>query len=189
MTWGNLAALGSTNPKRMLAYSSVAHAGYMLAAITAIGALNWEADHADASRTAALAVVTALMFHLVVLVCFKLGAFLVLSLLESENGGHTLESLGGLVKREPFLAVAMFIFMMSLAGVPPLAGFLSKLLVIMGIVKAAPLGIRRLRQHYIQRDSLGLVSCPHHGYQFSNISLLLPPSGLGDVLQRTRGRP
>ena len=60
-----------------------------------------------------------------------------LSLLESENGGHTLESLGGLVKREPFLAVAMFIFMMSLAGVPPLAGFLSKLLVIMGIVKAA----------------------------------------------------
>jgi NADH-quinone oxidoreductase subunit N len=109
----------------------------MLAAITAIGALNWDAAHADTSRTAALAVVTALMFHLVVLVCFKLGAFLVLSLLESENGGHTLESLGGLVKREPFLAVAMFIFMMSLAGVPPLAGFLSKLLVIMGIVKAA----------------------------------------------------
>ena len=137
MTWGNIAALGSTNPKRMLAYSSVAHAGYMLAAITAIGALNWDAAHADTSRTAALAVVTALMFHLVVLVCFKLGAFLVLSLLESENGGHTLESLGGLVKREPFLAVAMFIFMMSLAGVPPLAGFLSKLLVIMGIVKAA----------------------------------------------------
>lgn len=137
MTWGNLAALGSTNPKRMLAYSSVAHAGYMMAAITAIGALNWEPAHVMDSKSASLAIVTALMFHLVVLVCFKLGAFLVLSLLESENGGHTLESLGGLVKREPFLAVAMFIFMMSLAGVPPLAGFLSKLLVIMGIVKAA----------------------------------------------------
>lgn len=137
MTWGNLAALGSTNPKRMLAYSSVAHAGYMLAAITAIGALNWEPEHLNASNDAALAVVTALIFHLVVLVCFKLGAFLVLSILESEKGGHTLASLGGLAKREPFLAATMFIFMMSLAGVPPLSGFVSKLLVIMGIVKVA----------------------------------------------------
>ena len=107
MTWGNLAALGSTNPKRMLAYSSVAHAGYMLAAITAIGALNWEDGHIDMSNDAALVVVTALIFHLTVLVCFKLGAFLVLSLLESEKGGHTLESLGGLAKRDPFIAVAM----------------------------------------------------------------------------------
>ena len=137
MTWGNLAALGSTNPKRMLAYSSVAHAGYMLAAITAIGALNWEPEHLNVSNDAALAVVTALIFHLVVLVCFKLGAFLVLSILESEKGGHTLASLGGLAKREPFLAATMFIFMMSLAGVPPLSGFVSKLLVIMGIVKVA----------------------------------------------------
>ena len=141
MTWGNLAALGSTNPKRMLAYSSVAHAGYMMAAITAIGALNWEDGHIDLSNDAALVVVTALIFHLTVLVCFKLGAFLVLSLLESEKGGHTLESLGGLAKREPFLAVAMFIFMMSLAGVPPLSGFVSKLLVIMGIVKVALLDV------------------------------------------------
>ena len=69
MTWGNLAALGSTNPKRMLAYSSVAHAGYMLAAITAIGALNWEDGHVDLSNDAALVVVTALIFHLSVLVC------------------------------------------------------------------------------------------------------------------------
>jgi proton-translocating NADH-quinone oxidoreductase chain N len=141
MTWGNLAALGSTNPKRMLAYSSVAHAGYMMAAITAIGALNWESDHVNLSNDAALVVVTALIFHLAVLVCFKLGAFLVLSLLESEKGGHTLESLGGLAKRDPFLAVAMFVFMMSLAGVPPLSGFVSKLLVIMGIVKVALLDV------------------------------------------------
>ena len=134
MTWGNLAALGSTNPKRMLAYSSAAHAGYMLAALTAVGV--WSEDTAFADD-ASMAVVTALIFHLVVLVCFKLGAFLVLSILESEKGGHTLESLGGLAKREPLLAVAMFIFMMSLAGVPPLSGFVSKLLVIMGIVKVA----------------------------------------------------
>ncbi len=137
MTWGNIAALGSTNPKRMLAYSSVAHAGYMLAAITAIGAWNWDDSLAGDSGESAIAVLTALIFHLVVLVAFKLGAFLVLSILESEGDASRLSSLGGLAKREPFLAVAMFIFMISLAGVPPLAGFVSKLLVIMGIVKVA----------------------------------------------------
>tara|TARA_B100000900_G_scaffold263254_2_gene224518 strand:- start:1070 stop:2797 length:1728 start_codon:yes stop_codon:yes gene_type:complete len=137
MTWGNLAALGSTNPKRMLAYSSVAHAGYMLAAITAIGAWNWDDNLSGDPGEAAVVVLAALIFHLIVLVAFKLGAFLVLSVLESEGGGSRLSSLGGLAKREPFLAVSMFIFMISLAGVPPLAGFMSKLLVIMGIVKVA----------------------------------------------------
>lgn len=138
MTWGNIAALGSDNPKRMLAYSSVAHAGYMLAALTAVGAWNWDAAVSGDAGAAAVAVLTALLFHLVVLVAFKLGAFLVLSVLESEEGGvSSLSSLGGLAKREPLLAVAMFIFMISLAGVPPMAGFLSKLLVIMGIVRVA----------------------------------------------------
>ena len=137
MTWGNLAALGSDNPKRMLAYSSVAHAGYMLAALTAVGAWNWDATVSGDASAAAVAVMTALLFHLVVLVAFKLGAFLVLSILESDGGASHLSSLGGLAKREPLLAVAMFIFMISLAGVPPMAGFLSKLLVIMGIVRVA----------------------------------------------------
>ncbi len=137
MTWGNLAALGSTNPKRMLAYSSVAHAGYMLAAITAIGAWNWDENLSGDPGEAAVVALAAVIFHLIVLVAFKLGAFLVLSVLESEGGGSRLSSLGGLAKREPFLAVSMFIFMISLAGVPPLAGFVSKLLVIMGIVNVA----------------------------------------------------
>ena len=137
MTWGNIAALGSTNPKRMLAYSSVAHAGYMLAAITAIGAWNWDDSLAGDGGESAVTVLTAIIFHLVVLVAFKLGAFLVLSVLESDGDSSRLSSLGGLAKREPYLAVAMFIFMISLAGVPPMAGFVSKLLVIMGIVKVA----------------------------------------------------
>jgi proton-translocating NADH-quinone oxidoreductase chain N len=137
MTWGNLAALGSDNPKRMLAYSSVAHAGYMLAALTAVGAWNWDAAVSGDAGAAAVAVMTAVIFHLLVLVAFKLGAFLVLSILESEGDVSRLSSLGGLAKREPLLAVSMFIFMISLAGVPPMAGFLSKLLVIMGIVRVA----------------------------------------------------
>ena len=137
MTWGNIAALGSTNPKRMLAYSSVAHAGYMLAALTAVGAWAWDPTLSGDAGEAAVAVLTALIFHMIVLVCFKLGAFLVLSVLEGEGEVSSLDSLKGLAKREPFLGVAMFVFMLSLAGVPPLAGFLSKLLVIMSIVKVA----------------------------------------------------
>jgi NADH-quinone oxidoreductase subunit N len=137
MTWGNIAALGSDNPKRMLAYSSVAHAGYMLAGLTAIGAWNWDPELAGHGGDAAIMVMTAILFHLVVLVCFKLGAFLVLSILESEGEVSKMSSLRGLSKREPLLAVSMFIFMISLAGVPPMSGFMSKLLMIMGIVKVA----------------------------------------------------
>ena len=135
MTWGNIAALGSENPKRMLAYSSVAHAGYMLAALTAIGAWNW--GLAEDAEGAMDVIVAALLFHMFVLVFFKLGAFLILGVLEMEGGASRLSSLAGLGQREPLLAVGMFLFMISLAGVPPMAGFLSKLLVIMGIVEVA----------------------------------------------------
>jgi NADH-quinone oxidoreductase subunit N len=130
MTWGNLAALTSDNPKRILAYSSVAHAGYMLAAMAAIGS-----GLADASTTSMI--LTAVVFHLLVLVLFKLGAFLVLSMLEAEGRGHRMEDLHGLAKRDPSIAVSMFVFMLSLAGVPPLSGFLSKLLMINGIVSVS----------------------------------------------------
>ena len=81
MTWGNLAALTSDNPKRMLAYSSVAHAGYMLAAMAAIGS-----GLADTSTSSMI--LTAVVFHLLILVLFKFGAFLVLSMLEADGGGH-----------------------------------------------------------------------------------------------------
>ena len=130
MTWGNLAALTSDNPKRILAYSSVAHAGYMLAAMAAIGS-----GLADASTTSMI--LTAVVFHLLVLVLFKLGAFLVLSMLEAEGRGHRMEDLHGLAVRYPAIAVSMFVFMLSLAGVPPLSGFLSKLLMINGIVSVS----------------------------------------------------
>jgi NADH-quinone oxidoreductase subunit N len=127
MTWGNLAALTSSNPKRMLAYSSVSHAGYMLAGMAAIGS-------GLGSEEAIELVLTAIVFHLAVLVIFKFGAFLVLSFLETEGRGHRLEDLHGLARRDPLVAGSMFLFMLSLAGVPPLSGFLSKFLMINGIV-------------------------------------------------------
>ena len=134
MTWGNLAALTSVNPKRILAYSSVAHAGYMLAAIAVVGS--------GISGTGQSSIIlTAVSFHLFVLVLFKLGAFLVLALLETEGKGHEIEHLHGLGRRDPLIAGSMFLFVLSLAGVPPLSGFLSKLLMINGIVStSAPTG-------------------------------------------------
>jgi len=135
MTWGNLAALGSTNPKRMLAYSSVAHAGYMMAALTAVGAWHW--GHVEAPADYAEAVVAAIMFHLFVVVAFKLGAFLVLGLLEMEGGASRLSALSGLARRDPLIGTAMFVFMLALAGVPPLAGFMSKFLIVAAIVSTS----------------------------------------------------
>tara|TARA_B100001113_G_scaffold133943_1_gene109812 strand:- start:27761 stop:29449 length:1689 start_codon:yes stop_codon:yes gene_type:complete len=130
MTWGNFAALSSENPKRMLAYSSVAHAGYMLAAIAAIGSGLGDID-------SNILIVTAVIFHLTILVLFKFGAFLVLTMLEKDGLSHNMDGLKGLTRRDPVIAVSMFIFMLSLAGIPPLSGFLSKLLMINGIVNVS----------------------------------------------------
>ena len=130
MTWGNLAALTSENPKRMLAYSSVAHAGYMLAAIAVVGSGISSVDQNAI-------ILTAVSFHLFALVLFKLGAFLVLALLETDGKGHEIEHLYGLGRRDPLIAGSMFLFVLSLAGVPPLSGFLSKLLMINGIVSTS----------------------------------------------------
>lgn len=130
MTWGNFAALTSVNPKRMLAYSSVAHAGYMLAAIAAIGS-------GLGDYNSNVLIITALIFHLTILVLFKFGAFLVLTLLENEGLSHNMDGLKGLTRRDPVIAISMFIFMLSLAGIPPLSGFLSKLLMINGIVNVS----------------------------------------------------
>lgn len=127
MTWGNLAALSSENPKRMLAYSSVAHAGYMLAALAALGS-----GLADPDTQKMLQM--AIVFHLAVLVLFKLGAFLVLTLIEIDGGGNKISDLHGLAGRDPIIATSMFVFMLSLAGIPPLSGFLSKFLMINGLI-------------------------------------------------------
>ncbi|CAI8227136.1 MAG: NADH-quinone oxidoreductase subunit N [Methanobacteriota archaeon] len=139
MTWGNLAALGSENPKRMLAYSSVAHAGYMMAALVAVAA--WKSgSYTETNNNGLMAaelIIGAIIFHLFVLISFKIGAFMVISHLETEDDVTDMSSLHGLAKREPIIATSMFVFMLALAGVPPLAGFMSKFLMVTGIVQVA----------------------------------------------------
>lgn len=114
MTLGNFAALRQTSLKRMLAYSSVAHAGYILVGLvpgTAAGA-------------------TGALFYLFTYAFTNIGAFTVVIMLENAQDGDALQNrAAGLAERWPLLAAAMAIFMFSLSGIPPLAGFFGKFLV------------------------------------------------------------
>ena len=114
MTVGNVTALFQTNLKRMLAYSSIAHAGYVLVAIVAGG---------TAGAAAAL-------FYLAVYSFMNLGAFGILTLLGREGEERVLVSdLAGLGFKHPALGLAMSVFMISLGGIPPTAGFMGKVYV------------------------------------------------------------
>ncbi len=114
MTVGNVTGVAQTSLKRMLAYSSIAHAGYVLVAVTAGG-----------TRGASAAV-----FYLAVYAAMNLGAFGILAMLGREREERVLVSdLAGLGFRHPVLGVAMTIFMLSLGGIPPTAGFMGKVYV------------------------------------------------------------
>ncbi len=114
MVVGNVGALSQTNVKRMLAYSSVAHAGYIVPGVMA--ALD------PAARG-----VEAFLFYLVAYALSNLGAFAVIIALEQRGeAAWSLDDFSGLWRRQPALALAMAVFLLSLAGVPPTAGFVGK---------------------------------------------------------------
>ncbi len=118
---GNLAALVQTSLKRLLAYSAVAHAGYLGLALLA----------SDGSGT------QAVVWYLTAYTFMNAGAFAVLSLLTDQNDrGDDLERLAGLGKTRPYIAAALALFLLSLAGIPPLAGFVGKILVFQAALQA-----------------------------------------------------
>ena len=111
MTVGNVAAVTQSNVKRMLAYSSIAHAGYVLIGIVA-----------NTQRG-----ITATLVYLLVYTFMQLGAFAVVILLRrTDVAGEELKDFSGLAFRNPFAAFAMLLFMLSLGGIPPTAGFMGK---------------------------------------------------------------
>jgi NADH-quinone oxidoreductase subunit N len=111
MTIGNVAAVSQSNIKRMLAYSSIAHAGYVLIGIVAGTARG----------------VTATLIYLLIYSFMQLGAFAVVVLLRRQDVvGDELKDFSGLNARHPFAAFAMLLFMLSLGGIPPTAGFMGK---------------------------------------------------------------
>lgn len=111
MLYGNIAAVRQANVKRMLAYSSIAHAGYILIGLVA--------NSAEAF--------SGMLYYLAAYTFMQIGAMVVLSLIENEHGDNlTLTDLVGLGKRRPVMAAFLSLFMIAMTGIPPLAGFLGK---------------------------------------------------------------
>jgi NADH-quinone oxidoreductase subunit N len=111
MILGNIVAVAQSNIKRMLAYSSIAHAGYMIIGLAAFNQLGRD----------------GILFYLVAYTFMNLGAFGILSVLEVEEDRNlTFDDYAGLATKRPVLAALMAVFMLSLAGIPPLAGFFGK---------------------------------------------------------------
>jgi NADH-quinone oxidoreductase subunit N len=123
MTIGNIIALSQTNVKRLLAYSSIAHAGYVLVALAGGG---------EQGQSSA-------MFYLLVYIFMNIGAFTIAIALGEKNAD--LDDYSGLVTRNPALGVIMAIFLLSLAGFPPFAGFLAKFYAFSSAVKSGYIGL------------------------------------------------
>jgi len=118
---GNVVALVQTNIKRMLAYSSIAHAGYALIGLVVGGAMG----------------IFSLMLYMLIYVFMTMGAFGVVTLIrKSGEEGDEINDLAGLARRDRLTAFAMLIFMFSLAGIPPTAGFVAKFYIFMAAVDA-----------------------------------------------------
>lgn len=120
MVLGNLTAIAQTSVKRLLAYSAIAHAGYMLIGLLA----NTPVSQA------------ALMFYVITYALTVLGAFGVVAVVEEASGSDSIASFAGLSRRAPVLSLCLLVFFLSLAGIPPLAGFIGKFFVFSAVVGA-----------------------------------------------------
>jgi len=120
MTLGNIAALLQTNLKRLLAYSSIAHAGYIL-----MGAVVLSEEG-----------IQAMLAYMVIYLFMNLGAFVVVMVIYDQLGSFDVKDYGGIWKRSPMLTIAMSIFLLSLMGIPPFAGFLAKFYVFAAVIRA-----------------------------------------------------
>jgi NADH-quinone oxidoreductase subunit N len=110
MVLGNLTAIVQSSVKRLLAYSAIAHAGYMLLGVLA---------NTPSSQS-------ALLFYVITYALTVLGAFGVVTVVEEATGGDAIKNFAGLSRRAPGLSLCLLVFLLSLAGIPPLAGFIGK---------------------------------------------------------------
>ncbi len=119
MTVGNVVALWQTNLKRLLAYSSIAHAGYILMGLVVFNDTG----------------LTAILVYIIVYLIMNFGAFLVVMLVANKIGSEEIDDYNGLAYRSPFIAVCFAIFLVSLTGLPPTAGFIGKLYLFAALIK------------------------------------------------------
>jgi NADH-quinone oxidoreductase subunit N len=126
MTGANFAALTQNNLKRLLAYSSIAHVGYML-----LGLIAGDANSVNANG------IKGILVYLLVYTFMNLGAFAVItSLRNREVIGDEIDDIAGLYSRAPVEAVLMLVFLLSLAGIPPLAGFWGKYFIFLSLIES-----------------------------------------------------
>ncbi len=130
MTLGNLTALVQRNIKRMMAYSSIAHAGYVLVGMSALSIENTRAA-------------SSVLYYLLAYSFMTIGVFALISAIEKREGTRGLEitELAGLGIKRPFLGLAMVVFMFSLAGIPPTAGFFGKYYIFSAAVEKGQIGL------------------------------------------------
>ena len=150
MFYGNLVAISQRNIKRMLAYSSIAQVGYlMIGVLTAMHVFTGSGGLYSGPRNIPSAAVRAdiggmatapwdmqgVLIYVLAYLFMNLGAFAVVVAVGKRIGSDAIESYGGLMKRSPFFAASLTVFMVSLAGVPPTAGFLGKLFIFGGAIR------------------------------------------------------
>jgi NADH-quinone oxidoreductase subunit N len=128
MTVGNLVAIVQTNIKRLMAYSSITHVGYMLIGLAAA--------NADGS--------SAVMFYLLAYAFTNLGAFIVITIMASYVPDDEISGYVGLAQRSPILATALTVALLSLAGIPPFVGFFAKLYLFLAAIRASSVGLQLL---------------------------------------------
>jgi NADH-quinone oxidoreductase subunit N len=146
MTFGNFIAIAQRNMKRMLAFSSIAHAGYILIGCVVITEEG----------------ISAMLYYLLAYAFMNIGAFGVIAALETKEGGEepvTLTTLSGIGFTRPFPAFAMAVFMFSLAGIPPTAGFMAKI----GLFSAA------VKEHYYWLAVLGVLNSAMAAYYYLRV--------------------
>jgi NADH-quinone oxidoreductase subunit N len=122
MTLGNVTALVQTNVKRMLAYSSIAHAGFTLMGLAATSVLGTQ----------------GILIYMLVYLVMNLGAFLAVIVVAQATGSETMHDFRGLAKRAPIAAIAFAIFLFSLTGLPPFAGFVGKWYLFYAVMERVP---------------------------------------------------
>ncbi|MEO5333960.1 MAG: NADH-quinone oxidoreductase subunit NuoN [Magnetococcus sp. YQC-5] len=122
---GAFAAIGQTNIKRMLAYSSIGHVGFILLGLSAHNALGYQ----------------SVVFYLAIYILTSVGTFAIILLLNREGIGDETSDYKGLAHKRPLLGFLMSMFMFSMAGIPPLAGFMGKLYVFMAAIESGMMGL------------------------------------------------
>ncbi len=137
MTVGNLAAISQNNLKRLLAYSSIAHVGYMLLGLVASDGVNNSTG------------IMAIMIYLLVYTFMNLGAFAVITSLRRRNIiGDEIDDIAGLYYKAPVETMLMLVFLLSLSGIPPLAGFWGKYFIFLSLIQTGHYALASLAVLY-----------------------------------------